>query len=330
MKRTRIMRILTVTVVAVAAAGTLAACNSYSKPNEMGLYYEKGVSEGNTFGHCFDPGTTSDMPINDEIYYLPASWRYWMIAPEGTPGADSHDPIIVNSKPEDGQPSGVQMKLWTQTNFTLNTDCGADNKDAGSPIVQFWDRIGRRFYDADLTSDKTEWWRNMLSATIVTSLELAARSVAREYTADELVSGVNREEVQNKIAALFQKEIVRAVGGEYFCSPSYDPRSEDGQLNVCGAAVTQLRDVDYANASVQAARDEKQAAIERAAALVIEAQGRVDAAAEEEKLYSIPGWVELQKAQLQKEMVIEACKVSPSCTLVLGGDGALVGTTPRS
>ena len=162
----------------------------------------------------------------------------------------------------------------------------------------------------------------MLSNTIVTALETSSRSVVRSYTADDLVSGQKREEVQQKIATLFQSEIKRVVGGEYFCSPAFD--RHNGQ---CGEVQILLKDVDYANPNIQAARDEKQAAVEKATALVAEAQGKVDAANKTGTLYNNPAWVELEKAKLQLQMVQE-CAKNQNCTIVLGADGG-VNINPR-
>lgn len=319
----RAKRVTLVVLAGVMLTGGLTACSSVADPDKVGLYYEVGPIEGNTFGHCFDPGTTSNYPVNDETFFLPASLRTWNIAPAN---GDSNIPITVNSKAEEGQPSGVQVNLWTQTNFTLNTNCGANDDDLNSPIVQFWEKIGRR-YDAH-TDDG---WKTMLNNTIVTALETSSRSVAREYTADQLVSGVVREEAQGKIAALFQTEIKRVSGGEFFCSPTFDRNSTN-----CGEVQVLLKDVDYTNSAIQAARDEKQAAVERAAALlaeaqgkaqaaVAEAQGKVDAANKLNELYTNPAWVELQKAQMELD-AIKACAANPNCTLVLGADGTFVGT----
>lgn len=311
----RSVKLIGAATVAALALGTTAACSTTAEPDVIGLYYMAGPIDGNHFDHCWEPGTTTSYTWNNYAVFLPSSLRTWNISADGT--GDSSQPIVVNAKPEEDQPSGVQVSLWTQTNFTLNTFCGEDNKDPNSPIVQFWERIGRRY-----GADTVDGWKIMLSNTIVTALETSSRSVAREYTADVLVSGTVREEAQNKIASLFQQEIKRVVGGEFFCSPTYVPGGE------CGAVQVLLKDVDYTNPAIQQARDEKQAAIERAAAMEAEAQGKLDAATVEQQLYDIPAWVELEKMRLQKEMV-EACAANPNCTIVLGADGAIVGTRPQ-
>jgi hypothetical protein len=269
----------------------------------------KGPSDGNHFGHCYEPGSSTDYVWNNETVLLPASLRTWNMAAEG---GDTTQPITVNSAPESGQPSGVQVNLWMQTNFTLNTNCDGG---ASSPVVQFWEKVGRRYQ-----ANTDEGWKTMLQNTIVTALETSSRSVVRGYTADVLVSGTAREEVQDQIAALFQTEIRRVVGGEYFCSPTYDRHGGE-----CGEVEVLLKDVDFSNPAIQQARDEKQAAIEAAAALVAEAQGKVEAAAKTGELYNTAAWVELEKARLQLEAV-KACAANPNCTVVLGGDGTIVGT----
>lgn len=319
---TRIKRITLAVLVGVGLIGTAAAC-AVAPPDEVGLYYMKGDIDGYKFDHCIVPGKSDDGVWNNEVVTVPNSLRTWNIAPQGTPGADSNVPIVVNSAPEEGQPSGVQVSLWPQTNFSLNTSCGTGDlaeKDPNSPLVKWWEKIGHRYWIADQTPGKTEWWKNMLGATIVTALETVSRSVARGYQADVLVSNQKRDEIQQKIEELFQSEIKRLVGGDYFCAPDFDRA-----VGTCGTVKIQLKDSDYTNQNIQAARDEKQAAIERAAAAVADAKGKVEAAAELEKLYGNEAWVQLQLAEKQLEAV-KACAANPNCTIVMPGVGVNVNT----
>lgn len=307
-------------VLAVLTVFGLAGCQTETPPDQVALYYDKGY-EGYKFVRCLEPGTNG-YPINDEMVFLPASLRTWNIAPDSI---DQTTPITVNSAPEEGQPSGVQVNLWTWTNFTINTDCGEGGSDPNSPAVQFWERVARRYYEADTTPDKSQWWPTLLKNTIVPALETVSRSVIRGYQADVLVSGAAREEAQEKIAELFQAEIRRAVGGEYFCAPDFDRVTN----RVCGEVQVVLKDVDYANPGVQAARDEKQAAIERASALLVEAQARVDAADLEGQLYDNPARLELELAKIQLEQA-RLCAASANCTMVLSGGGVNINAGSRS
>lgn len=298
-------------VISIIMFGGVAACAETAPPDGVGLYYMLGPSDGNHFGHCFDPGSADDPIWNNEIHYLPTSLRTWNIAPAG---GDTSTPITVNSAPEDGQPSGVQVNLWMQTNFSLNTFCGDNNEDANSPIVQFWEKLGRRY-----EADTTEGWKTMLMNTIVTALETSSRSVVRGYTADSLVSGLVREEVQQKIATLFQTEILRVTGAEYFCAPTFSRVGVNSNAPDCGNVEILLKDVDYTSPLIQDARDKKQAAIEEAAALVAQAKGQLEAANAQKELLNNPGWLELEKARI----LADACKESPSCTIVFGGSGII-------
>lgn len=313
-------------LLAVAAAALLlggTAC-SYGNPgaDEVGLYYEEGSLDGQKFLECVEPGEsvmTGDMfEDGDAIYPVPASLRTWNIAPNG---GDSNVPITVAAAPEPGQPSGAQVNLWLQFAFTINSACS----DAASPAVQWWEKVGRRYYAADNTENKTEWWGKMLQNTIVPAAEAVSRTKARAYTPDALVGGSVNVELQKAIALDLPAELKRLTGGNYFCSPVFNRANPDQ----CGEVQVLLKDIDYTNPAIQAARDEKQKAIELAAALVAEAEGKVRAAAAQAQLYNNPSWVGLEQAKIELEKVrlqSEACKASPNCTIVQGGGGVLVGT----
>lgn len=309
-------------VAAVLLLGTGTAC-SYGNPgaDEVGLYYEEGSLDGQNFLECVDPGEsimTGDLfEESDAIYPVPASLRTWNIAPQG---GDSNIPITVAAAPEAGQPSGVQVNLWVQFAFSINSSCAGD---AASPAVQWWEKVGRRYFADDDTEDKTEWWGKMLQNTIVPAAEAVSRTKARAYSADALVSGAANLDLQKAVSADLPSELKRLTGGEYFCSPTFDR----GKPEQCGEVQMLLKDVDYTNPAIQAARDEKQKAIELAAAKVAEAQGKVDAAAKEAELYKNPSWVQLELAKMELEAAkaqSEACAKAASC--VISGGGVLVGT----
>lgn len=296
----------------------------YGNPgaDEVGLYYEEGSLDGQNFLECVDPGESvqvSDLfEESDAIYPVPASLRTWNIAPNG---GDSNVPITVAAAPETGQPSGVQVNLWIQFAFSINSSCAGD---ATSPAVQWWEKVGRRYYVADGTENKTEWWGKMLQNTIVPAAEAVSRTKARAYSGDALVSGQANVDLQKAISADLPAELKRLTGGNYFCSPTFDR----GKPDQCGSVEVLLKDVDYTNAEIQAARDQKQKAIELAAALVAEAEGKVRAAAAQAELYKNPSWVALEQAkiELQKAQAqAAACEKAASCTIVSGGGGVLVG-----
>jgi len=292
-------------LLAVAVAGT--ACSEIAPPDQVGLYYMEGQSDGYKFGHCVEPGSSDDWLANNSIVWLPTNLRTWNIAAKG---GDTDKPVTVQSAPEKDQPSGVQVNVWSQTNFMLNTSC-ASGKD--SPAVQWWERIGRRY-----AADTDEGWKNMLYATVVPALETALRNVVRGYNADPLVAGTVLADVQTKVSDAFQVELKRLVGADFFCGPTFDRAS-----GKCPPVQVLVKDVDYTDPGIQAARNEKQAAIEKAAAAVAEAEGKVRAAAAQSALYQNQAWIELEKAKIELAKV-EACAKNPNCTIILGSSGGTI------
>lgn len=303
----RITRAAVIAVVAVLGLGAVTACSEIAPPDQVGLYYMEGQSDGYKFGHCVEPGASDDWLANNSIVWLPTNLRTWNIAAKG---GDTDKPVTVQSAPEKDQPSGVQVDVWSQTNFMLNTSC-ANGKD--SPAVQWWERIGRRY-----GADNDTGWKDMLYATVVPALETALRNVVRNYNADPLVAGVVLAEVQDRVSAAFQTELKRLVGADFFCGPTFDRAS-----GKCPPVQVLVKDVDYTDPGIQAARNEKQAAIEKAAAAVAEAEGKVRAAAAQAQLYQNQAWIELEKAKIELAKV-EACAKNPSCTIILGSSGGTI------
>lgn len=301
--------LLVLAVLAVAGV-LLSGCAEYADPDNVGLYYMKGPSDGYKFGHCMDPGKADDAKWNNEIIWLPNNIRTWNIAAQG---GDTNVPITVASKPEKNQPSGVQVNVWSQTNLMLNTTC----VDKDSILVRFWERLGKRY-----GANTEEGWKKMLLNTVVPALEKAERTVVRNYIADSLVAGIDLQEVQQKVSEQFALELKRVTGEDYFCGPTFQRGSES-----CPPVEVLIKDVDYADPGIQEARNNKQKAIENAAALLAEAQGKLDAANKQSQLYQNAAWVDLQKAQMQLDAV-KACAANPNCTVILNpsGSGTIVNS----
>lgn len=309
-------------VVLVAAVLALAGCSTVADNDKIGLYYDKGALEGDVFSHCISPGEAGDYTWNDYVVFLPVSQRTWNVGGEG---ADSGTAIVSSSKPQDGQPSGVEVQVWPKTTFKLNTFCDA----SGGKLKPFWENLGRRY-----GADQEDGWRKMLLEVLVPPLEKSIRDVTRSYFADDLVGNVNGviQEVQTKVAAQFSAELKRVAGDDYFCGPSFNRAKDE-----CPSVELLIKDVTYNDPGIQAARNEKQKAVElaaaqlaraqgEAAALVAEAEGKKNAAAALATLYQNPGWVQLQMQILQLEAV-KSCGANPNCHMFVGNSGAQIFST---
>lgn len=304
----------------VAGALALSGCSTIAEPDKVGLYYLEGSSDGYQFDECINPGQTGDSEWNNSVVYLPVSLRSWNVAPEA---GDSNKATVVSTKPEEGQPSGVQVSVWSTTNFHLNTFCDAN----GGVVKEFWEKIGRRY-----SADTDTGWNTMLQSILVPALNKATQDVIRSYGSDALVGNIGgvRAEAQKAISVGFATELKRLTGGDFFCGPTFNRASKE-----CPAIEMIIVDVDFTDGGIQAARNEKQKAVElgaarlatanaEAAALLAEAKGKRNAAAELAKLYANPAWVRLQETILKTQALIEACKQAKECKLIVGADGNLI------
>lgn len=332
MTSSRTKRVAVLAAALVISSTTLAACASTTSPSHVGLYYNVGPIEGNRFSHCTIPSMTDDYPINDEIKYVPIDGRTWLID-EGA-GADSNNLTMVTAKPEPGQTTGITVKISSQTSFMLNSFCGEDNKDPESPLVRWWDKYGRG-YGADVDPGQSAeeqrqdpGWKSMLVNVLVPALNTAIKDTAKSYPAAALISGaanspividgVQREGLRVEIGQRMAVELRRLTGGDFFCGPTFSRSSAS-----C-PPVEVTTQAEYASADLVAAQAEKQAAVERAAAAVAEAEGKLRAAEIEGQLYDNPARLELELAKIELAKV-EKCVQSPNCTLILDG-GAGGGT----
>lgn len=301
------------------AALLLTGCSTIADPDAIGLYYMEGTSDGYKFGECIDPGVAGPAEWNNSVVYLPTSLRTWNF---GGAGADQAEPIVSASKPQEGQPSGVEVQVWPKVTFKLNTFCDQH----GGVVVQFWEQIGRRY-----GADTPEGWKDMLLDAVVPALEKVVREVTIGYEADAMVGNIDGvyAKIQTEVASRFATELKRMSGGDYFCGPTFNRASKE-----CPTIEVIVKGITYKDAGIQNARNEKQKAVElaaaqlakaqgEAAALVAEAQGKKDAAAALSALYANPAWVQLQ-IELTRLEAMKACGANPNCHMTIGVDGTVI------
>lgn len=326
-------RLCAIMLGALLLAGTAACATVPPSPDVMGLHYSIGEVDGYKFNKCVPSGTNGDSLVNDEIYWLPVNLRTWVIddMPDPTdpnksaiaPGADSANVTTVPAKPEKDQPSGVQVKVSTKTSFYLNTFCDA----SGGVAREFWEKLGRKH-----GADTAEGWRKMLEAEFVTILAAAIKDVVRNYPADDFVANKDgiHTTIQTEVSKQLAAEFSRVTGGKFFCGPTFNRTKQD-----CPDLEVRITGAELADRALQAARNEKQKQVELAAAalakaegeskaLLEEARGKKNAAAEIAALYNNPGWVKLQETILKTQALIEACKAAKECKLIVGPDGNLI------
>lgn len=340
---------------AVLVLGSLVACSSRAEPDEIGLYYTKGSVEGTKFQECIEPSTKGPGTVNDTVYWLPTSLRTWNIQREG---GDTATPIVAGTKPDANGQAGPQVHVWATTEFYLNSDCTDENgkETTQAPIVLFWEKTGRRY--SVTAADGDAGWLKMLQNTLVPVLDRTLQGVSRNFSADEW--DANLTDTWVKAEALMRDEFTTQlrskVGGDYFCGPEYvrdtevsykqrtvtkqttpDPKdktkmvdtfalgAEEDKRGTCPPVKVTISNADYADAGLQAARAATRTAAEEAKKRLIEAQAKVDEARILSKAAQDKNYMELKKIEAQVRMA-ELCAANPNCTLIIGADGAIVGT----
>ena len=344
----------------------LTACASRAPSDMIMLYYTSGTGENKAFKECIEPGQSGSYPVDDETFSLPTSLRTWNIAVND---GDDNRPIVTGSLPDptlgpDGKPTGEtrpgpEVSVWTTATFYLNTDC---RDGAKSPIVQFWEKTGRRPWkdghgvavdddNEEGSGFKEDAWRVMLQNTLVTAQAKAIRVESRNYDADDLDSNTKNvwTLMERQLGPSFNAALRDSVGGDYFCGPQYR-RGEDvdwteyesdgldaqglpkfkevQKRGSCPPVKISITDVGITNPAIAAARADVYAAEQRAKAALIDAQSKADVAARLEQVGNSTAYVELQRIQAQLEAA-QACRSNPNCTVIIDGTGNASVTAGR-
>lgn len=336
MNRT-VRTLITLGLVAVVAS-TTAACATRANSDEIILYYAAGAGENKVFKECIKPGEAGSYPVDDEVYSLPTSQRTWNVRPQG---GDSATPITSGSKPSaDGQP-GPSVSIFATADFFLNVDCTGGRL---SPIVQFWERAGRRYgiaVDGEDGFDNKKWI-TMLMNTLVPAEEKALREQTMRHLADDLDANIGAvwSKIEAQLGTTFMAELQAKLGGAFFCGTGYaggrKTSWDEPVVNGDGTASTRrvegtcppirvsISDINFTDDDIAKARNDVYAAKAKAEAALIAARAEVDKAALLARAANDPAYLRLKEIEAQLEAA-KACAANPNCTLVLGADGVIAG-----
>lgn len=275
--------------------------------------------EGSHFKGCIDGGSKGGGTVNDTDITLMTSERTWNIAKDG---GDASDGIEVATKPDAKGNPGPKVKVWLKADFFLNTVCdtnGDGKGDKDSPVVKWWETVGRR-YGADVDPGKSpeeqskdEGWVSSLKNNLVPSERRAIQDSSRLYTADELDAGANNSwaNMESEIEKRLSTDL--NANGSFYCGPGYDRTKS----NNCPQIRVTVTDIDYADQGVANARAAVYAAELQAKEKLIKAQAQVDEAAILSRASRDPNYMELKR--LENELAkAQACAANPNCTLIIG------------
>ena len=202
-------------IVAVVVIIVLANLFNFADTdaNKIGLHYGGGVIEDKKFKSIIPPGSTNKLiGPGDTVYSYPIDQRSYII---GGAGADTEDADEVTVVSKDNVRLGVRVQVY----FTLNRE---------QPVIQsFHERIGLKT-DAYTASG----WDDMLQSYFRPQIDRALAAVGTNYNWAELYNNeAKKSQFQTAAAKEFTRLLPAAVGGDYFCGPSYTGGNACGELS---------------------------------------------------------------------------------------------------
>ncbi len=181
--------------------------------NRIGLHYGGGVIEDKKFKSIIPPGSTNKLiGPGDNIYTYPIDQRSYIIGGAGA-DTDNADEVTVVSK------DNVRLGVRVQVYFTLNRE--------ESVIKSFHERIGLK-----TEAYTTSGWDDMLQSYFRPQIDRALAAVGTNYAWAELYNNeAKKAAFQTAAAKEFTRLLPAAVGGDYFCGPSYTGGNACGELS---------------------------------------------------------------------------------------------------
>jgi len=171
------------------------------------------VVEDKKFKSIIPPGSTNRLiGPGDTVYAYPTDQRSYIIGGAGA-DTDGGDEVTVVSK------DNVRLGVRVQVYFTLNRQ--------EETLRSFHERIGLK---TDAYEDRG--WNEMLQSYFRPQIDRALAAVATNYSWAELYNNeAKKSAFQTAASQEFTRLLPAAVGGDYFCGPSYTGSNACGELS---------------------------------------------------------------------------------------------------
>lgn len=219
-------------LIALVAGACLFGCSKQQAgANEWGCTFGSGRLDSKGLKGTFEPGAEG-VWTNDDFTAGPADVRFYII--DSDPGTADFGgrPIIVPARGSSDAGVGVvQVSVETQVRFVFNErfcDWYVDHGKRSEPL----------FFDTP--TGEESGWASFLNASMNQKLIEAARPVmAPEDYVTLYVNGpigddgeLAYDALAATMSANLSRELIRDLGGEYFCGPSYQfDGTIDGELD---------------------------------------------------------------------------------------------------
>lgn len=351
-----VLRAAGAAVLALTVAVGLTGCAKYSESDEILLFYKSGPTEATKFEKCVSPSAKGPFQFNNRYISLPTNQRSWNVQPEG---GDSNTPVVASSKPQGGAALAPAVNVWFSMGFYLNTTCS----DANSPLVQFWEKTGRKAQLSDNDGHfDAEKWKAMLQDKLVPSLTKAIGEAARKYGADQMdvnaqplgadgkpIAGAagTWQLIEAEVAATLSTQMQEKIQGNYFCGPEFiggaeaaynelkiDPATQVVApvplKSVCPPLRISITDIAYNDQRLVDARIQAYATEQQNIAAEKAAESKKKVADILAQIGDDPNYIRLQELEAakyiaeQNRIAAEKCaSAGAQCTIIVGANGGV-------
>jgi hypothetical protein len=261
------------------------------------LHYTGGPIEGEHFVGVVNPGRgTRFFGLLDNVYELPATQRNYIMSKHPDEGDTRRAEFV-------GAPSAdkVVTEWESATYFKLNT--------RPEILRRFFEQICLKYECTDLGPGGG--WDHMLGDTFRQQIVAAIQEQARRYSSEDIYANPDTLlRMQADIGATLKRRVNDALGGEFFCGPTFRPEASD-----CPEFSFVIKEI----ALPANVRDQYNA--NRASALAVE-EARADAQSQA-ALRDAPELTPGQLAYIRAQAELE-CARRPDCVLVVGSGSTSV------
>ena len=268
--------ILVVGPVGLAFLPAFASGLKKTPRNRYGISYGGGPIEGTHFQRIVQPGSSLFFNgLYDPLYLYPSDQVNYIISKQVNVGAvKTPDSVIAPTKDR------VQVTYQVAVYFKLNE----------GKLRQFHEQFGLRY-----AAYTTPGWNRLLSDTFRQQIESALQEETRRVDVAGLFSNADQlVGLQKTVQASLTRKLQTAMGGQFFCSPSYQPGGP------CGNPTFVIKKVDVPNSVAVAFQNNRISAIQ-----ILTEQNKIaqrQAEAQQKNALNMTGeeWVKYQAIQAGK------------------------------
>lgn len=208
-----ILGISLVVLAAVVFAGLPLLKSAFARTpkDRIGISYGGGPIEGVHFQKIVEPG--HGLFFNgffDSLYLYPADQLNYILAPKPTKDGKDTTPDAVVAPTSDRVNVSYQVAVY----YRLNTD----------KLRDFHEEFGLRYQ-----AYTNKGWDRLVADTLRQQIEAALQEETRRHTVADLFGDADLlVKVQNEIQGTISTRLEAAMGGRFFCGPTFTAGGECG------------------------------------------------------------------------------------------------------